>query len=1762
MRKLGKFEILDKIGQGAMGVVYKARDPLIGRIVALKTITTGLAESPDLLNRFYGEAQSAGRLQHPNIVTIFELGSEGDTPFIAMEFLTGESLEKLIARRPKMPLSQKLGYIVRVCQALEYAHRQNPSVVHRDIKPANVMVTSDGTVKVVDFGIARLGEGSHSQSSGMLLGTLKYMSPQQFRGGSADARSDIWSTGIMLYELLCYHRPFDAENPGALVTSIMVDRHRSISEAAPGTPAEIEAIVDRMLCKELDGRYQNMEEVLMELEPVWHQVQQAAVANLVADGRRLFEMRDLARAEDIVREALQLDTSNTQAKSLLEKINAELRRIESAHEATTRVKNGQDLLSKGQLEEAKTEAEAALRLDSTFQPARELLAQVQAATERARLLANALRASKQRLAEGALTEAELQLDKVLEMDPSNSAAQGLLQQIRNEQTRRERQVRLAEALRRARTLWTNLQYEECISVLLDAQKEFPGESEIARLLSTAREDHAEHQRQSLLGEARKLLSAQRFEETLKALDGLLERFPSDATARNLRTLALQGQEQEKREQRLNENLKNLRAMVEKENYQEVIESGQKILQEFPHEVEIAELIRFARNEQIQNEQKRHLDDWIRRIQQSVRDERFTAAIQDAQEALKEFPQDVELLILSERAKKKQGDKERENLLRQRLQEVEKRIERQEFAEAIDLARETLVTVGTHPGLASLLHRAEMEFEQRKRKQEQDEALEKARTLLDAGALGDATLVLENAVETKLFAKSDPRFAPLLDEIDAKKQQRQVEEALKELRSLLADGRYSEVIGKGKAMLRELPQDVELQELVDFAQEEISREQQRQKEKEREQEIQSFLEAGRFLDAEEAALRAANEYPSRTSFRRLLEEARRRKREEDEREKLRQQIEDKKEEQRRKEEQERQVEEVRTVIERGNLAEAMQLLHRAIAGKVFERSDVLAKQLETEIEERKREKEQKTADRERHLSEIQRFIGEDKIEEASQALTRALDERVLDGNEARTLALKEGLEDKKKLLQFKKDEQEKKQKARELEQKRREAREALGRAEFSSALRIAKEGQAEFGSDTELGELARRAEAALAKNQIERRNHDELLQRIAEHIKGGNISAADLLLNSSLSNGTLQKTDPQVIALAEQLKELAEEEKKKRNELQQAKAKLLDLIKKRRFAEAISAGQSSLDRYGFHEDIADLVNQAEVANVKEEVFQKRRQAELQTVRGLLSDGNAREAKQVCDDAIRQGILRQQDPDVKGLLKRIEADFKKQDRERAATEQAAIAEVQEAEPARNLALRVSLAIGVVVLLLGGWYGVHRLIPKPSSSPPPVEEGAEWLKQAKDSLAADPHQFENARDLLNQIVQSSKAKPQLKQEASELLPNVNSQIQMEGDLLGRAKQDLALRDCKNALPLFEQVVKVNGDHVSEARQGLAKAQDSSNCEVDPKAILQESLVEADQAFRKEDWQHAKSTYESVSKNSAATPAQLELARTRSRTADAMMAKERDIKARNEESERLSKSEAELWDKAVAAEVDAGNDPAKLEAVKGLFKEVSDYGSKHKSLADKEITKIDSELAAINKERECGQKWSTLTTDFNNLKDSRDADKLGELKKRLDGFGATPCPQVEKARNLANQVGEIIGGFHPPPPPPGNVGAGGGVTQPRSVLSKQDEEAIKRLIDTELTEAFHQRSVDQIQALWPAPYFDKASKQFWKEVFGGSKEFTRRFKVENFHPFNSDDVEVSGNYEGENVKRNGPPETLNGDFSIRVMRDHGNWKIKNISF
>jgi serine/threonine protein kinase len=261
-RQIGRYEILEEIGRGAMGVVFKGRDPLIGRAVAVKTITAGVAESADLLERFYREARAAGGLQHPNIVTIYEMAESEGAPFIAMEYLQGESLEKLIARKPALPLGAKIDYVVQACRALDYAHRRG--VIHRDVKPANIVITTDGIVKVVDFGIARIADASKTQT-GMLLGTLAYMSPEQLRGQHADARCDIWALGVVLYELITYRRPFTGENHAALLLNILQNEPPSIRQLLTDCPIPLEKVVSRALRKDDKERYATMEALLNDL---------------------------------------------------------------------------------------------------------------------------------------------------------------------------------------------------------------------------------------------------------------------------------------------------------------------------------------------------------------------------------------------------------------------------------------------------------------------------------------------------------------------------------------------------------------------------------------------------------------------------------------------------------------------------------------------------------------------------------------------------------------------------------------------------------------------------------------------------------------------------------------------------------------------------------------------------------------------------------------------------------------------------------------------------------------------------------------------------------------------------------------------------------------------------------------------------------------------------------------------------------------------------------------------------------------------------------------------------------------------------------------------------------------------------------------------------------------------------------------------------------------------------------------------------------
>jgi len=255
--QLGRYEILSELGQGAMGVVYKARDPLIDRVVAIKTINLGLAldEKEEYEGRFYQEAKAAGRLSHPNIVTIYDVGKNDEVAYIAMEFLEGRELRDIMNDGGLLPVYQVLDIVAQVAQGLAYAHEFD--IIHRDIKPANIMVVRDGHVKITDFGIARMASSAVRTQTGMVLGSPKYMSPEQVMGKLLDQRSDIFSLGVMLYEMLTGQAPFTGENVNAIMYQTLNTAPAPPGTLNPNVPEMVNFIVAKALAKSVEDRYQN-----------------------------------------------------------------------------------------------------------------------------------------------------------------------------------------------------------------------------------------------------------------------------------------------------------------------------------------------------------------------------------------------------------------------------------------------------------------------------------------------------------------------------------------------------------------------------------------------------------------------------------------------------------------------------------------------------------------------------------------------------------------------------------------------------------------------------------------------------------------------------------------------------------------------------------------------------------------------------------------------------------------------------------------------------------------------------------------------------------------------------------------------------------------------------------------------------------------------------------------------------------------------------------------------------------------------------------------------------------------------------------------------------------------------------------------------------------------------------------------------------------------------------------------------------------------
>ncbi len=342
MSTFGRYEILDKLGEGAMGVVYRAQDSAIGRPVALKMLNAEFGGEQELVQRFMREAETIGRLSHPNIVTVFDMGDAEGRLYMAMELLEGEDMRSLIERRAPIALVDRVRILGQISEGLAYAHSRG--VVHRDIKPANIIVTSSGRVKLLDFGLARVATRATMTRRGVILGTPDYMAPEQAMGRATDQRSDMFSAGAVFYEFLTHSKPFRAKTLHGVLYQIIQEQPEALLSLNPELPARLAAVVHGMMRKEPDKRPAAVEDVQRQLQDIHDAMRRSrsrsALAQVapppaeesrgklrehLARGRAHLEGERLSAAVAELNDALALDPHNEEAAEMLWQVVRQLK---------------------------------------------------------------------------------------------------------------------------------------------------------------------------------------------------------------------------------------------------------------------------------------------------------------------------------------------------------------------------------------------------------------------------------------------------------------------------------------------------------------------------------------------------------------------------------------------------------------------------------------------------------------------------------------------------------------------------------------------------------------------------------------------------------------------------------------------------------------------------------------------------------------------------------------------------------------------------------------------------------------------------------------------------------------------------------------------------------------------------------------------------------------------------------------------------------------------------------------------------------------------------------------------------------------------------------------------------------------------------------------------------------------------------------------------------------------------------------------------
>ena len=513
---IGKYEVLKVIGRGGMGVVYRAQDKRMGRQVAIKTLTEAFIKDAGMLERFYHEAERTGMLKHPNIVTVYDLGEQDGLPYIVMEYVEGEPLDHIIKDRQHLPLIYKLKVIEQVCHALSYAHHRG--VIHRDVKPANVILQQDGVAKLLDFGIARLETGQDTSGltlAGNIIGTLPYMAPERLQGAEADERSDVFATGVLMYQLLTGDLPFQGEEL-VLAKKILHGEYPSLASRLQHCPENLEQIIARALTGDPQARYASADEFAADLYTASQALKQDQVQEMIRDATRLSADENYVEARDVLVRLLKIDTQQSDARRLLAEVQQRLSHRQRMETAGRLTGEAEEALADKDYDRAIASLEKACRLCPEDQSLAQRLDSAKKRKSSSEMVDGYLRQADAARRAGDYKAAQSIVERALELDRDNSRLRAAYHALARQAEQAAQQREWKRLLELARNEVQSRHFQAALDLLRQAEEIDASAPEFQVLLDAAQLGLRQQERRQFLERIEEQIAAAHTRDELTA----------------------------------------------------------------------------------------------------------------------------------------------------------------------------------------------------------------------------------------------------------------------------------------------------------------------------------------------------------------------------------------------------------------------------------------------------------------------------------------------------------------------------------------------------------------------------------------------------------------------------------------------------------------------------------------------------------------------------------------------------------------------------------------------------------------------------------------------------------------------------------------------------------------------------------------------------------------------------------------------------------------------------------------------------------------------------------------------------------------------------------------------------------------------------------------------------------------------------------------------------------------------------------------------